>query len=458
MDRAILRLAFWILLVVAAQGQNRPEEQLARQILATMESEAQSASPDVRAFVWMRLATGLDDKPRQRKLLQEAYLTTLKIPVLRYDTRWELQEEILNEMLAEAGPEALEEVMPRADDYSRFITRGLLITRYAEDGNIDRALALLQGAADQGEYPFEAAETLMDKLPPPERKGLRRTIFAQAVGIASGNQNFMLVAPLLVKFWRDLPSEQVLQVIDKVLQEARMRDACPLKQPTRYYADYVGQFLPILRQLDPAKAERLEKEKASGGPPPEECDYDKMFGIRTSAPKGTATPTATPAPVATRPYVPRPQRLVFGCPADGFCREKKIEQVLREINRDLKWNAIEEAKREIENGFAMAAEEWKYDTDHDDPNLWPTYVWPSTVNWEAFAMLASYVSPSYALEQTDQIPDAGNRLITREMLAEYWLKRDIRLPAPNILNDEGSGCECVEYGVYIPRHWGEKLP
>lgn len=458
---------------LAAHGQNlaspqvrptsQPEQDLARKILATVESDASSASPDVRAFVWMRLATGLEnDKQKQRKLFEDAYLSTLEIPVIRYNTRGQLQGEILYPMMAESGPDALEAVMPRADDYSRYIMRDLLIKRYAEDGNFDRALTLLQGAPDQSMYPFDAAEILMAKLPP-ERAGTRRTIFAQALTIASRNDSFMTVASMVGKFWHDLPSSQVLLVIDKVLQSARQQDSCPTLTKTNMYPYYVDQFLPILRELDSAKASRLtqEKEKAkTNGLPEEKCDYSKMFAARpTPTPDKNATPTPTPAPMQVRRHAfpPKP-RVVFGCAGMGFCREQQIEHVLRAINGHLKRNEIEAAKREIGVAFAMAAAEWKYDTDEDDPNLWPRDMWPSTENWEAFTILASYISPQYALDQIKQIPDSGIRLITRQMLAQYWLGRDPDLHPPNIANDEGQGCECVPHYMYIPRHWGEKMP
>lgn len=440
--KAVFRLAFLILLVAAAQGQNRPEEQLARQILATVETKAESASPDVRAFVWMQLATALEDKSKQRKLLQAAYLATLELPVLLFDTRWDLQWQILSRMEEEAGPEALEEVLPRAEGYSRSSIYELLIDRYAEDGKIDRALELLQGAPDHGEYPFFAAKFLMGQLPP-ARVGLRRTIFDQALGMARADDHFEPVVPMLMEFWRDLPSGQVLQAIDAMLHEARQHDACRgLFEPAfgSAYFYYADELLPVLHELDPAQAERLEQERVSDVPPPEKCDYSARSGV---PPKSTSAPVPTPTPAA-KPYPQPPERLVFGCPIHADCRDEKIEHLLRTINLDLKWNAIDHAKHDIETGFAMAEEEWQYDTDPDGRNPSLTYRWDSTLNWEAFAILASYVSPSYALEKTNRIPDPGIRLIVREMLARYWLGKAITLPAPD--------------SKYIPLHWREQMP
>jgi hypothetical protein len=48
--------------------------------------------------------------------------------------------------------------------------------------------------------------------------------------------------------------------------------------------------------------------------------------------------------------------------------------------------------------------------------------------------------------------------MVRVVLAGYWLGRDLELHGPNIVNAEGAGCECVAHYMYIPRHWGEKLP
>lgn len=441
--KAIFRLVFCILLVAAAQGQNRPEEPLARQILSTVETKAESASPDVRAFVWMQLATALEDKSKQRKLLQAAYLATLEIPVLLFDTRWDLQWQILSRMEEEAGPEALEEVLPRAEGYSRSSIYELLIDRYAEDGKIDRALELLQGAPDHGEYPFFAAKFLMGRLPP-ARVGLRRTIFDQALGMAMADDHFEPVVPMLMEFWRDLPSGQVLQAIDAMLHEARQHDACrELFEPAfgSSYFYYANELLPVLRELDPAQAERSEQERASYVPLAEKCDYSAGFGAQAKIASAPA-PTSTPEPA--KPYPQPRERLVFGCPIHGNCRDEKIEHLLRTINLDLKWNAIDHAKHDIETGFAMAEEEWQYDTDPAEPNHSLTYHWDSTLNWEAFAILASYISPNYALEMTKRIPDPAIRLILREMLARYWLGKESPLRATT--------------SKYIPQHWREKMP
>lgn len=212
------------------------------------------------------------------------------------------------------------------------------------------------------------------------------------------------------------------------------------------------QFLPILRELDPDKAEFLVQEKASGGPPREKCDYNRFSHIQTT-PAADNTSKPAPASVAASRYAERTKRMVFGCAAMGTCRQSRIEEVLRAINSNLKLKQFERAKAGIEEGFALAAEEWKYDTDPDDSNLWTRNIWPSTENWEAFAILASYVSPDYALDQVKTIPDAAIQLMVRVVLAGYWLGRDPELRPPNIANDEAMGCECVAHYMYIPRHW-----
>jgi hypothetical protein len=219
------------------------------------------------------------------------------------------------------------------------------------------------------------------------------------------------------------------------------------------YGSYVQQFLPILRNLDPDKAEFLVQEKTSGGQLREKCDYNKSFPIQ---PTPAADNPSRQAPASR--YAERPKRMVFGCPGMGSCRQSRIEEVLRAINSNLKLKQFERAKAGIQEGFELAAEEWKYDADPDDPNLWTRDIWPSTENWEAFAILASYISPDYALDQVKTIPDPAIQLMVRVVLARYWLGRDLELHAPNIVNAEGAGCECVAHYMYIPRHWGEKLP
>jgi hypothetical protein len=459
-EKVILGLLLSMSLVTAQGRPAQPEQALAREILSTVESEAASTSPDVRAYVWMRYATGLTDQDQQRKLLQGAFLATLEITVEHDDTRGPLQNEILRAMVEHIPPAAMEEMIPRAEGYSRFMMRELLVRRFAEDRNFDRALTLLQGAPDQRMYPYQAALFLMDKLPP-ARAASRRTILAQAVEIASRSEYYSEVEPMLVKYWRDLPRDQVLTVIARIFERARLQDACPILRPTNAYSYYVDQFLPVLQDLDPAQAEQLsharEQARAGGGYPRDKCDYNKFFG-RNSTASSDKKPESTPTPAPVRHHAdPDKPRLVFGCDM-GFCREQKIEYVLGQISEHLKRDEIEAAKRAIVHGYSMAEEEWRYDTYADDPNLWTKNMWPSTENWEAFTVLASFISPQYALNLTRQIPDPGIRLITREMLALYWQGKDPDLRPPNIVNREGSACECVHHYMYIPRHWGEKLP
>ena len=441
------------------RGERAPELELANAILNTAVMEAESASPDARAFIQLRVALSLDgDKQKQRRLLEDAFLASLEIPVGRYDTRGPLKTEIINATLSQGGTDALEEIMPRADDYSRPIIRDLLISSYAEHRNFDRAVVLLKGTPEQEIYPYAGAELLMARLPP-DKADLRRTVFDHALANTSGNsRNIGLMAPMIKNFWRDLPKDEVLQLINTILQEARQEDACSarlLGQSPDTYGSCVQQFLPILRKLDPDKAEFLVQQKASGGPPQEKCDYNKSLHSQTTS---AAENTAKLAPAPVRRYVERPKRMVFGCATMGTCRQSKIEEVLRAINSNLKLKQFERAKAGIGEGFALAAEEWQYDADPDDPNLWTRNIWPSTENWEAFAILASYISPDYALDQIKTIPDPAIQLMVRVVLAGYWLGRDPELRPPNIANDEGTGCECVAHYMYIPRHWGEKLP
>jgi hypothetical protein len=124
---------------------------------------------------------------------------------------------------------------------------------------------------------------------------------------------------------------------------------------------------------------------------------------------------------------------------------------MESIKDHLLKNEIDQAKLGISRGYWIALSQWKLDTDPLDPNQVIKTHWPSTVNWEAFSIMASKISSEYVLQRVKEIPDPEIRLLTRTMLAQAWLDHRPIFPCPSLhsnYHDEGA---CIGYQSYMPR-------
>jgi len=433
-----------------------------RKMLEAAEAEAKSASPEVRAYVWMQLALqrgGEGHKDEERRLLRDAFLATLEQPPQSTNTIFWLQQPILRQMMKDLGAQPVEEIFPKTDGPPRAIAVELLVTHYTDEEQFDRALAWLQQAPQAGWYTFNAAMRLMEKLPP-SRSDDRRAIFAQVSSFCDGKTvSSAALATMIEKFWRDLPRADVLAAIDRILNEAA--DAYwqphPMKQPARSaYEEYREKFLPILRELDPPIADRWEHEPVPHKKPPVIPQPHVVPGLSLPIPAElqsapvAGNQSARPQPVVVPP--PKKPRVVNGClVSEPWCRQNRIENALRATADHLKKHETELAKASLRRGFRLVEGEWQYDSDPSDPNLAVKSAWPSTVNAQAFAVLATKVSNDYALTLTGGVRDPEIQLMVRVLLARMWLGSRPEFAIPNVLNRDESGCECIPYYMYMPR-------
>ena len=440
-------------------------------ILDAAEVEAKSASPEVRAYVWMQVALqrGLDgQKNAEGRLLQGAYLATLEQPPQRDNMIFWIQQPILRQMMQDLGPKAVEEIFPKTEGPVRSISVELLVTHYTAAGQFNQALAWLKLAPPDGYFPFAPATDLMEKLPPNLMKE-RAVIFEQVFDFCDGKKyQAYPLAIMITKFWRDLPRVKVVIAIDRILKEATEADRGPINLSAMVrpgnrsmYKEYREEFLPILKELDPARAARLANEpdppKDSFVAPPR----DVPTGFHLPVPpelqpipaKQVETPAQLPSPVArSSPPSRKRRRVVNGClVSEPWCRQNRMENALKATADHLRHGQTELAKGSIQRGFRLVAGELEYDRDPSDPNLAIKSAWPSTVNAEAFAVLATKVSPDFALEMIKGVRDSDIQLMARVILARMWLGERPVFGTPNVLNSEGVGCECIQYYAYITR-------
>jgi len=456
---------FVVLLLFCALGLRAapaadPDEAQARQMLAAARDEAKSASAVVRAKVWLELAKQLSEdgkKPEERALLRDAFAATLDIPPQHYNYYSVVQAEILRTMMKDLGPEPVEELLPQMEANMRGIAFDMLVNRYIDDQNWDRAVETMKRAPKNAWFPFAPALRLMGKLPP-QRVADRVAIFELEYFVCDGKRTDVSGLSMTIEqFWRELPREQVVEAIPRILKEAMRAQLFPVMRPNKAYEDSKSKLLPILKELDPAQAEEWERGEKQA------WEEARKAGIFTIIDRGeydeppAKNPPVSAVPVATKntsmPPASTKPRVVNGCMEDEpWCDENRVSHALEALEGHLKRGETELAKRSVSRGYHLALGEWKLDTDPADPNQVHKPAWRSTQNWEAFTVLATKISPQYALERVRQIPDPEIQLLTRVILARMWLGAKPEFtPCQQLVSDYHNDSDCVHYYMYMPR-------
>ena len=443
-------------------AQPRPQRPIALddrawQMMVQALEEAKSASPPVRAQVELEFAKQLDQdnkKDEEAALLKDAYLATLPRAADSYNTIVWIQSDILRTMMKNLGPEPLENLLPQMDEAMRGLTFDLLVTRYTADQHWDHALDALRRAPRNNWFPFGPALALMKALPVQDVPA-RREIFAVTCSIyQNGDTSAGALEPMIEQFWRDLPREQVIALIPAILREAIRGDIYFIMRPSNFYQRLKPKLLPIFRELDTARAEQWEREEQQTFDEVRKAGPAWAHAKTASTPQaaaGIAKPPASAPPYKKPPGSDKP-RVVAGClENEPWCQQNRVEHALQATMEHLKTNETDLAKAGVSRGYWIARSQWRLDSDPVDPNQVIKTHWPSTVNWEAFSVMASRISPEYALERVREVPDAEIRLLTRTMLARAWLDHRPIFPCPSLhsnYHDEGA---CIAYQAYMPR-------
>jgi hypothetical protein len=430
------------------------------QMLVDALAEAKTANPAVRAWVGLEFAKQLDQdnkKSDELKVLREAYLATLRGPRPSYDTMGWVQSDILRTMMKNLGPQPVEELLPRMDEAQRALGFDMLVTRYTADKNWERAMDATRRAPANNWFPFFPVVELMKALPAQD-VAKRRELFALTYAIYKQGPNAEGALQQMIElFWRELPREQVVELIPIMLRDAMRADISPMPmkvQRPKSYETTKAKLLPILRELDSAKAEQWEKNEAQTlaevrKEGPFHTTPEQVQRQQEALGEPHLQPSNSPA-YQKPPGSPKP-REVAGCLEDEpWCQQNRVEHALAAVEEHLKKNEMEQAKAGISRGYWIALSQWKLDTDAIDPNQVIKTHWPSTVNWEAFSVMASRISPEYAMQKVKEIPDAEIRLLTRTMLARTWLDHPPVFPCPSLHSNYHDGGGCIPYRMYMP--------
>jgi hypothetical protein len=254
-------------------------------MLEAAEAESAALEPEMRAFVLWQVALGYQklDRARYLQLLQSAFQVASAIEPsqscdkrdYRCDAQGWLQDQIGRQIVA-SNPAAGEEILSQADREARAGLTADLISQYTNPKDFDRALELLRRSYDEGYFFLGGANGLIRALPA-NRSADRLEVFnlalsyvQQQTGPSQGLLNFF--GTMVARFWNQVPPSAVLEAMDELLERAKEADekgqsfrmtAATKRgtlEVTSRYEFQLFEMLPVLKQLDPSRAESLLRE------------------------------------------------------------------------------------------------------------------------------------------------------------------------------------------------------
>ena len=493
-----------------------PQQLHGLKMLRVAETEAAGLSPDMRAFLLFEIGSAYQQiNPAKARLLRwRAFEASTAIEDddnggdsgdEDYESNKSLiQQDLLDAMLA-SSPVELEKAIPRAIPELRNPYTAQLARWYAKTKQYDRALELIRQLA--GDWPYApyymAAATLMVNLPE-ERAVDRQTIFQEALAAyenasSKDRMRFEDMGTLVVRFWDRMPSDLVMQAIDDVLNRAKESDAdshmqveiSSLKGSASFdslYSMRLFELLPIIRSLDPSKAEQLLRENPAStkmlerypqgmrsldsGLTGDSNGKPRQFAF-SMHPAGASNPYSrwdyielerqgeeihelarTDAKAAVDKAMSQPidncrrAQTVVSVGQILAARRSESSNAKRALNEAIKLSddchpqfrvenlrtAAEaflamadddDAMKTIELGIKLAEERYEKDSDASDPNLALKAQWPSTNAWRQFIQLVARISPDAATTLINDVQDPEIRAFLRVSMASGLLGSEL---------------------------------
>jgi hypothetical protein len=289
-----------------------PLQNAGLKMLQTAEVEAKALPAPMRAYLLLEIASCYTEinPAKERSLRFQAFQSTLSIE--DDDDKEYIQWEVLQELLYNSKSD-LEKALPKAMPRLRSTYTDELATEYAKSNRFDRALELMRQVAAEGQFPYQAAATLMLYLPE-GRDGERQEIFSEALagylastepeGLHFEGLHFEDIGTLVVRFGDKLPPAVILEATDRILDHAKEETEAGPAVPFNFGSSHgsasfssiyelrLFQLLPVIQNLDPSKAEQLLR------------DNPKTKGMLERYPRGMrsldTSLTSTPHPKGER--------------------------------------------------------------------------------------------------------------------------------------------------------------
>ena len=285
-----------------------PDQILANQTLESAESQARGLEAPMRSYSLLQIAEAFaaSDPAKARGLLQDSFSASLAIqddPFAKENLQLDIFRALLPISLSD-----VEERLVQAEPRPRRQSSDIIIARYIEKKQFDKAFDLVQLVTSLDEFPYLAAGRLLDALPA-EMNAEKQTLFGSAVASyrahehkgAFGTVGESSLTGLVVRFGDSMPPKLALEAIDEILSQARKNEdkfsvtVGGEGGSATFNSNYEYQLfslLPLLRKLDESGANRLIEENAALKPAMQQYPN----GMNSVSPKPAATPgqDATP--------------------------------------------------------------------------------------------------------------------------------------------------------------------
>jgi hypothetical protein len=231
---------------------------------------ARGLDPGMRSYTLLLASRGLQKCAPQkvRATLIDAFMASVALSDADA-AKTGLQSAALRKLLR-LDESTVVQLMPQADPEARAEIQGAMVERAVGRRDFDRALSLLNQIPSDQDYPYAAATQLILRLPA-GHEAEKRAIFVNAMahdrehsslGVEGDDLSFMVV-----RFWRHFPPELVLDAIDQILDHSKTDDThIAMKASSgpinfdNVYQYRLFELLPVLRELDPSKAEQLSND------------------------------------------------------------------------------------------------------------------------------------------------------------------------------------------------------
>jgi hypothetical protein len=270
-----------------AKAKLTPQQEHGLRLLSSAESEAPGLQPDMRAFVLWQASRGYTklNPAKADSLLKNAFRATLSIDKGQdrcthseaelCGTKYWLQKQILRDLIEQS--KRISEIQPllaSAEAEVRQMMSTNLFHRYVREKAFARARDLLNRTANEnGYFSYGSATELIDALPR-EQSQDRIGVFSQALEAYRQHSDEKYptsddLAMMVLRVWQDLPPTLALDAIDQIFDRAKDADeeqqnisvGVSANNGDAYFSSVyqfrLYQLMPVLEQLDKARAESL---------------------------------------------------------------------------------------------------------------------------------------------------------------------------------------------------------
>src|SRR5215472_2787551 len=250
----------------SAHPEIKPESKEWCSQLRQAAARARGLDPGMRSYTLLLASQGLQKCAPQkvRGTLVDAFMASVALSDADA-AKAVLQSSGLRELLR-LDESTVAQLLAQADPKARAEIQGAMVERAVDTKDFDRGLSLLNQIPSDQDCPYAAAIQLILGLPA-GHEAEKRAIFVTA--IAHNRENSSLgvegddLSFIVVRFWRQFPPELVLDAIDQILdhrktdntQISMKASSGPITFGNVY--QYLFELLPVLRELDPSKAEQL---------------------------------------------------------------------------------------------------------------------------------------------------------------------------------------------------------